>query len=467
MSTEINIPTAVIAAAHSRWKRNRDMIAGEDAIKAARTEYLPQIANQSREDYDRYLARVPVFPGAARTHAGLIGLITRKPPTVEAPAGVLPWFDTITQSGHSVEDLSDEMLSENLITGFPGMLIDHPTASEPMTAAQAEAAGHRPFIAPYKAASILEVTPGIWNNKQTLVRVRLLDDEATVRELVLDEGIYRVIIHRADKNGQWTAEPPITPLRLGKPLNEIPFVLCSPKARAFDPVKGPLDDLCWLNVHCYHAQADAMNSRFYSSAPIFAIFNVEQPKTPLAINPGTVVYLNDKSPEMKADAKFVEFSGAGQKTLEEAVATFKDEMAKVGSNILASERTAAEAAETHQIRRASENSLLAGIARGVARKIEAALNWVAWWGGYEEKVTFTLNTDFVPTAMSAQDRTAALAELQAGAISFETFWQMLISGEVLPEDFNMEEERARIIADLATMDRPTGEEEETQDPPVE
>ncbi|MFZ4165301.1 DUF4055 domain-containing protein [Brevundimonas sp. NPDC058933] len=468
MSLDINLPTEVIARAHKRWKRNRDMVAGEDAVKAAGIAYLPAINGMTPEEYQNYNDRVPFFPGASRTHDGLVGLITRKRATVEAPDGVAKLFVTITRSGHDLDDLAEEVLSETMVTGFLGMLIDHPTASGAANLRDAEAMGARPFIAPYMASSILEVTPGVWNNRQTLVRVRLLDDPETVRELVLDQGVYRIIIHRLIGD-QWTASAPITPLRKGKPLDEIPFVLCTPKARAFSPVKGPLDDVCSLNVHLFHAQADAHNSRYYSSAPILTLINVPKPEGGLSIHPGTVLFAQDSTKEKPVEIKFVEFSGHGQETLENAVGTIKDEMAKLGSNILASERTAAEAAETHQIRRSSENSVLAGIARAVSRKIEDALNWVSWWAGEDDDtlIKFALNTDFVPARMSSEDRKALLAELQAGAISQETFWSLMVEGEILPEDFDMDEERQRIAADTALVDRPTGDPVEQDDQPAE
>ena len=53
--------------------------------------------------------------------------------------------------------------------------------------------------------------------------------------------------------------------------------------------------------------------------------------------------------------------------------------------------------------------------------------------------------------MTAQERTVLLAELQAGAISYETYVDLMIAGEVLPDGFDIEAERIRLAA---SADRP-------------
>lgn len=455
MTKKINEPTETIAAAYSRWKRNRDMIAGEDAVKLAGESYLPRLGNQSTKDYTAYLARCPFFPGAARTHDGMLGLVTRKDGVLEGIDGLEAIFDTITHDGMTVDDLVEEVFSETLKTAFTGLLVDLPIQSEPgtLTVAKVEKQNLRPFIAIYQAESILEVTPGVVDNRRKIVRVRLLEEGGdVVRELALDNGIYTVIRHFRDGN-QWLQDAPVIPLKGGRPMSDIPFVLVTQKARAFSPGPGPLDRVVDINKHCYLAQAEAKNSRYYSSAPILTILGAEEGD--LTINPGTVLYFPGHSRDHPVEVKFTEFSGAGQETLEKAVSDFKDDMAKVGSNILAAEKSAAEAAETHAIRRSSENAVLASLARTVSRKVEEALNLVAeWLGRPEGSVSFELNTDFVPTPMTAQERTAALAEYMSGAISQETYFGMLIEGEVLSDSFDIEEEVQRLAVDSANADRP-------------
>lgn len=453
---QINEPSDNIRAAYTRWKRNRDMIAGEDAVKAAGELYLARLGDQTPKEYEAYKKRIPFYPAASRTHDGLLGLVTRKNGEFKCPPGLEDIFHTVTRAGHTVDDLTEEAMSEVLKVGFFATLVDSPSGGGVgTTVAEAEAMGLRPFVATYLAESILEVTPGVINNRQKVVRVRLLDDEDTVRELVLntDTGrpVYQVIIHRRDGD-QWIAEPPVTPTRKGEPLSEIPFTLYTPKARAFGPVKGPLDDICQLNVHCFQAEAQAANSRYFASAPIAVFKGAEQED--ITISPGVTLFFPGHSQTHPVEAGYMEFQGAGQANLEAAVATRKEEMAKLGSSILAHERPAAEAAETHAIRRSSENAVLASLARTVSRQEEETLNWVAWWAGYEKgSVVFKMNTDFVPQPMTAQERTATLNEYLSGVISLETYYDIMIAGEILPDGFDKEAEKQKLAQDSADADR--------------
>jgi hypothetical protein len=48
-------------ASATDWARARDVLAGEDAVKAAGAKYLPRLDSQSDEDYSAYKARVSLI----------------------------------------------------------------------------------------------------------------------------------------------------------------------------------------------------------------------------------------------------------------------------------------------------------------------------------------------------------------------------------------------------------------------
>src|ERR1700675_874381 len=69
------------------WLRARDVIAGEDAVKAAGVRYLPRLDSQTDDEYAAYTARASFFNATARTADGFVGLIFRREPTVKLPEG--------------------------------------------------------------------------------------------------------------------------------------------------------------------------------------------------------------------------------------------------------------------------------------------------------------------------------------------------------------------------------------------
>src|SRR6478672_4884801 len=67
------------------WLRVRDIIAGEDSVKAAGERYLPRIQSQTDEEYNLYRQRASFFNATARTAEGYLGLIFRRPPFIKLP----------------------------------------------------------------------------------------------------------------------------------------------------------------------------------------------------------------------------------------------------------------------------------------------------------------------------------------------------------------------------------------------
>src|SRR5512146_3014896 len=57
------------------WSRARDVVAGEDAVKAAGTKYLPRLDSQNDEEYAAYKARASFFGATARTLEEYLDLV--------------------------------------------------------------------------------------------------------------------------------------------------------------------------------------------------------------------------------------------------------------------------------------------------------------------------------------------------------------------------------------------------------
>src|SRR5215467_12060198 len=69
------------------WARARDVLAGEDAVKAAAGKYLPRMQSQTDNEFGMYCRRASFFNATARTAEGYVGLVFRRPPFVKVPEG--------------------------------------------------------------------------------------------------------------------------------------------------------------------------------------------------------------------------------------------------------------------------------------------------------------------------------------------------------------------------------------------
>ncbi len=461
IETKINEPDARIARYHSRWAKNRAFNDGEEAVKMQGRTFLPQAnPDDTQAEYQAFLDRTRFLPATAKIAQGLSGLIFRKKAQLNSASARIQLLALlITPDGQSLDDLAEWVVRETLITNYTGLLIDNPDRAgfTGLSAANEIEKGYRPRIAGYVGETILEITPGIVNNARTIVRVRLLEDEgATVRELMLNDGVYQVR-RWTRTDGGFAPGPVQTPTRNGAVLTEIPFVLVSTSDK-LTPEPALLQHSVDLNLQHYRVQGLLTSVLYFLSAPIPVVTGlkaklnkdgVELPIT-LSVAPGVAWVF----PEPDTQAKYLEFSGAGASTITDELKNIKDELSTIGHSILAPEKPAPEAAETQMLRRAAENATLAGFTRAVSRKLEKALKQFALWAdpAAAADLAYSLNTDFLPQQMTAQEMTALMGMWTANAITHETLLYALRDGEIVSPTFDVEAEIERTKMEAA--DRP-------------
>jgi len=241
------------------WLRARDVFAGEDAIKAAGERYLPKLAEQSQADYDAYRTRGSFFNATARTVEGFIGLIFRRDPTVKLPdraAGVgsalRVFAEEVDLLGTSLYAHARNVVSEVITVGRAGTLIDWQGEGEP-----------RAYVVRYNAEAILnwkiervggrnEVTLVVLHEygRNLIPGTKVAGDEYD-EELIPQLRVLRLVpgnqmtedggrrtegwqyvvevwqekvTSRRYRKGEWVLVDQRVPMRLGKPLEHIPFV---------------------------------------------------------------------------------------------------------------------------------------------------------------------------------------------------------------------------------------------------
>ncbi len=471
----INTPTPEIAAYHSRFKLVRDVVAGAHRISIGRESYLPRFrAQQSDEEYERFLSTTPFFPATSRTAQGRRGLMFAKNVVLNAPI-LEPIAHVLTEKGHSWRSVAEQIVYETFQTNWTGLLVDHPAPpiGVELNAANALVEGFRPFLYVYRAESILEATRGLVRNQRLFTRVRLLESNDRVLELTLENGVYVQTVHE-QSNGQWRTTKRI-PTKDGKPLNEIPFEIVSDN-REDEPQPCVLEDVARLNIAHYVAQGRINALQVFGSGLVPILKGIEP--VPVLDSTGNAVIENGRPkvdmpvlhmgpggylllPNAESDFGFLEPKGYMAADLRASAKDLEDKMAKVGARMLAAEAVAPEATETVMMRNAAEDSVTGSLAETYAGRISKQFSRMAWWMAPGDdlftgkEAVLTLNTDYKNAGMTAQERTIAMAELQAGIRSWEDWFYERRDKGVVNSSLTPEAEKARIEAD--NVDRPTVE----------
>lgn len=456
----VNTPHPAYTAASPQWAKCRHAAAGEEAVKAAGEAYLPRLTEQTQKEYDAYKGRALFYNATGRTVDGMTGLVFRKPPQVEIPSALEYNTDSVDRAGTPLGTFCEKVLEELVTVGRVGILTDFPRVDpRSLTQAAEQAAGVRPYSVIYPAESIINWRTGEVGGRKMLTMLVLQEDVQEPKDefasqaitqwrvLKLDNGgVYRVEIWRRPReNDEPVKVDEWTPLQAGQPMRSIPFGICGPRGIEPGVCKSPILDLVNVNISHYRSTADYEHGLHFTGLPTpIVIGHTFQDGEKIALGSATFQAFSTQG----AQVQFLEFTGAGLSSLSKRLEEKESMMVSLGARMLAAEKRQVEAAETAAIHRAGESSVLASLANAASALITQALQWQAMFAraeGAQAKVT--LNTDYLPSGMTAQELTALVQAWQGGAISRDTLLDNLQRGEILPTGRTIEEEKAAIEAD--------------------
>jgi hypothetical protein len=445
-----------------QWVRCRDVVAGEDAVHAKGVAYLAKLSEQTEAEYKAYVQRAPFYNATARTIDGLVGMVLRKEPTVEAPAALDAIRADMTLAGCALPELAEQTLREVTTVGRQGILVEYPVQVEgPMTLAQASAMNRRPYASVFHAEHIINWRVERVNNAMQPVMI-VLSEVVTEwlsdfepshidqrRALLLEDGRYVQRLYRKGSSGEWEqVGDDIVPMKNGAPLGYIPFVCFGPTCNSLECQKPPVYDLVTLNLSHYRTIADYEHGAHFTGLPMLFLAGV-------MLEPGEKVMLGSQtavtSTDPQADGKYIEFTGQGLGALKDRAAEKEAGMAAIGARMLAPEKAGVEAHGTLAMRHSGESAVLSTIAKMVGAGLSRVLQIMAEWEGVNAEVRVTLNTDFVDLSLEPGDIDALVSAWQRGAISRETLFDNLKRGEVIPEGRDFETESAAIENEAPTM----------------
>ena len=260
---------------------------------------------------------------------------------------------------------------------------------------------------------------------------------------------------RSDKKRgkpEWQLVETRIPLRLGKPLPQIPFVFHGPRHSLPDLDKLPLADIIAVNLDHYRLNADYHHGLHFTALPTAWVSGFDKSAT-LRIGSSTAWV----SETAGATAGFLEFTGQGLTTFERAMDRDERLMAVLGTRMLEGQKRVGETADAIELRQSGENSVLNAVALSVSDSLTHVLRWVYWWNSTEatpeaigeDRVLVQLNTDFSAKGMASADLQAVVGAWQAGAISRATMFDLFRRGEVLPPG-RTDEEEIRLTAGRPT-----------------
>lgn len=411
------------------WKKVRDAVAGEDAIKAGGRTYLPDPSELTPDGarYDHYLRRAVYYNATGRTLAGLIGVAFSNWPQIKTTKSEL--LLDADGSGVGLVNQSQWMLSEVMQTGRGGLLADY-TAMSPVrrvkTVADMEAAGWRSFVVPYDAESILT-----WElSSSTLTRLVLRESLEVneggevsfvpqLRELVVEDGTCVVRIWQRHSNqGQF-----ILARETDINLPFIPFAFVGATNNDAQPDQPPMLDLANLNIAHYRNSADFEESVFIMGQPQLWISGVSED---WKRETGTVTFGSRAAIVLPSDGKCGLLQVSPNTLAKQAMDDKERMMQALGALLLSQPSKAAKTATQTAAETKATYASLSLACDNVSDAYTKVLQWLESWGSARKSTaSFAFDARFGDLAIDANGIMALVASWQAGLVPQSDAWGML------------------------------------------
>lgn len=431
-------------AAH--WGLIEDLIGGTYEMRRRHRRYLPQEPREQDESYDNRLARSVCPPYFQRLERMLAGMLTRKPVVLNDVDDIIQehLFDVDLQ-GNDLNIWTYETTRKLIRYGHIGVLVDAPAAGQ----------NGRPYWCTYTPREILGWRTELIDGQQQLTQLRLLESviepdglygEKTVEQVrLLTPGGYQ--LHRKGDNGSFELYDEGT-----TSLDRIPFAVAYANRVGLMESRPPLEDIAELNLKAYQAQSDLDNQLHISAVPMLAFFGFPSSAEEVSAGPGEAIAFPAEGraeyiapPTGAFDAQFRRLEQLAQQINE------------LGLSAVLGQKLSAETAEAKRIDRSQGDSTMMVIAQQVQDMIDNCLSFHAQYLNSTNAGSSYVNRDFLGSRLDPADINALLQLYTAGTITQETLLTQLAQGEVLGDDFDVEEElEATQNGGLIEMQQPEG-----------
>jgi len=421
-----------------------DFYDGEQVVKSKAKKYVPMLSGQSASKFKAYVDRGVFYSAFSKTIDALTGSTFNVAPAIRLPEKLEYLRNDATGNGTSLTELAVSLCVEALKTGRAGLLLDRPVD------------GGAPYFVMYDADDVIN-----WRDGEFIVLEEDKlepdpDDPYEVkevegfREIRLIDGQYVVRVWRENTDKKTKNKEPYiitetyTPENFGKPIEYMPFVFVGPNGLDSNIGRPPLLDLANVQKISFQVSCDYANAIHVICVPTPYITGL-QPDENFELKLGA-----DSSlilPDVGSKVGFLEFQGQGLDPVRQYMDKMEQTMAALGARVAEGKnnKTLIETATGSRIREALAVSTLGSILATVEMGLNKCLKWAAEWeGANPEEAEIVLNKELVSAEMSPNMVQALIQAVQAGLMSYETFYAKLSDAGLAEPGVSAEEEFKRI-----------------------
>ena len=425
---EINDPNAIWFQQEPHWMLIEDLLGGTYQMRKRHRRYLPQEPRELDESYDNRLARSVCPPFYLRLERMLAGMLTRKPVRLNDTADTIrEHLFNVDLQGNDLNVWTYETTRRMVRYGHVGVLVDAPTSGQ----------SGRPYWVTYTPRDILGYRTEMVDGEVKLTQLRL-QEKVSVPDGLYGEKIIDQIrlltrggfeIHQKGKNNKFVKVD-----EGNTSLSEIPFSVAYANRLNLLESRPPMSDIAELNLKAYQIQSDLDNQLHISAVPMLAFYGFPQSSEEVTAEPGEAI-------AFPADgrAEYIEPAGRSYDAQFQRLDVLSNQINELGLAAVLGQKLSAETAEAKRIDRSQGDSTMMVVAQQMQDMIDNCLKFHGQYINAEAGSCF-VNRDFLSQRLEPQEIQALLQLYTSGSITQETLLKQLHEGEVLGDEFDVEEE---------------------------
>ena len=412
------------------WDLINDLKEGTTKIRSEHRKYLPQEPRETDDSYDSRLSRSTVVPYLQRIEKMLSGMLVRKPVRLDDVSDLVreQLFD-VDLEGNDLNVWLYQTARTAISYGHVGVLVDAPKEGEKA----------RPYWVTYAPKDILGWRTEIVDGVRELVQLRLLEKvvepdgkygEKNITQIrVLERGRYE-LHRRDDKKGEYKLfEEGEMSLK-----DKIPFAVAYSNRVGYYESRSPLYDIAELNLKHYQIQSDLDNILHISSVPLLAVFGYPNADE-ITTGPSEALAL---PPDSRLE--YVSPSGDSYDSQFKRLDDIKEQINTLSLAAVLGQKLVGETAEAKRIDRSQNDSTMMVVAQQMQDLIDNCLKFHSEYLNEANAGSAFVNRDFVSARLEPAEIDSLLKIYTANGISQEKLLEQLASGEILGDDFDLEEE---------------------------
>ncbi len=452
----------------------REVAGGTKTMRAAGDKYLPQHPMEKSPKYQDRLKIAVAFNALARTINGLLGMVFRRDPVVseEADDAIAEHLDNVDMRGRDLATFLRGVGDLAMRDGHAWIHVEAPRRDGSIRNRQAEReAGIRPYWIQITKAQAINWRYEIRAGRPVLTlfvytegaveadgpfgekrkeRIRVLRE-------VREEGVGQIqgeLWELQEKTEKQEARWEMIDGPYAIDVTEIPivFVPADPADRRTGEFTSepPLRDLAYEQIEHYRVRSDRQKSLTFSSIAVPYAFGQDmtddQGQAKVMWSPDGIMLSNDPN----AKAGVIESHGYGLDATKEELNEIEGRMAALGLQMLVAQPGTQPTTATERILDKSEgDAALVLFANSLQMAANEALRLHGAYRRTEAVGMITLNRDFHDQLIDPKLVEILSAMVAEEKLSLQTMWALLIEGELLPEDFDPEEELEQIRVESA------------------